>query len=31
MILYDLLPEIAVQAYNRIHGLEEPAKESTSR
>ena len=24
MILYDLLPQIAVQAYNRIHGLEEP-------
>ena len=22
MLLYDLLPEIAVQAYNRIHGLE---------
>jgi len=23
MLLYDLLPEIAVQAYNRIHGLED--------
>lgn len=31
MILYDLLPEIAVQAYNRIHALEEPAKESPCR
>lgn len=28
MILYDLLPEIAVQAHKRIHGMEEPAEET---
>ena len=26
MILYDLLPEIAVQAHKRLHGLEEAAE-----
>lgn len=26
MILYNLVPEIAVQAYKRIHGLEEPSE-----
>ena len=28
MILYDLLPEIAIQAHKRIHGMEEPAEET---
>jgi len=27
MILFDLLPEIAVQAYNRIHGIAEEEKQ----
>lgn len=28
MILYDLLPEIAIQAHKRLHGLEDPAPET---
>ena len=29
MILYDLVPQIAIQAHKRIHGIEEAPVEET--